>query len=136
MSYDFRDLVARYSTSITVEEEIDGYYDHEDGGKWKSTTKTWKTTAAVFNLSGRDVRGYSIQYGEGGSFTREDVRIHIHKEITIGAKITWKGNTFTVAAMVDFSDHAHGLRIYVAKRAGQKSLAQKPDENKGDEDYE
>ena len=123
MSFDFRNLVERFSMPITVEEETGGNYDHEDGGKWKPTTKTWETTAAVFNLSSRDVRGYAIQYGEGGSFTREDVRIHIHEALTIGAKITCKKGEFTVSNQVDFSDHAHGLRIYVARKSGNRKFA-------------
>jgi len=125
MSYDFRNLVARHSIPITVEEETGGEHDQNDGGRWKPTIKTWETTAAVFNLSSQDMRGYAIQYGEGGSFTREDVRIHIHQELTIGAKITCKKGTFTVSTCVDFSDHAHGLRIYVARRAGVRKLAEK-----------
>jgi len=124
MPFDFRNLVDKYSSPIAVEEETGGYYDYEDGGKWKPTTTKWETTAAVFNLSSRDVRGYSIQYGEGGSFTREDVRVHIHQPISIGARITHKKGTFTVAAQVDFSDHAHGLRIYIARRAGKRQFAE------------
>lgn len=123
MDFDFRDLVSRYSSPILVEEETGGYYDYDDGGEWKPTTHTWETAAAVFNLSSRDVRGYAMQYGEGGSFSREDVRIHIHEPLTIGAKITYKGNVYTVAALVDYSDHAHGLRIYVAKRSDQLRFA-------------
>jgi len=140
--YDFRNLVERYSIPITVEEETGGYYDHDNGGKWMGTTKKWETTAAVFNLSSRDVRGYVIQHGEGGSFTREDVRIHIHQELTIGAKITCSKGIFTVSAQVDFSDHAHGLRIYVAKNAGKRKFASQPEEDNkegsigGDVDYE
>jgi len=137
MGYDFRDLVERYSSPISVEEETGGHYDYEDGGKWKATTKKWETTAAVFNLSSRDVRGYSMQYSEGGSYTREDIRIHIHRELTIGARVTWKGRTYTVSNMVDFSDHAHGLRIYVARKAGERRFAEEvrepdPDGSGGD----
>ena len=138
MPFDFRDLVGRYSSPIVVEEETGGYFDYKDGGKWKAATKTWETTAAVFNLSSRDVRGYAIQYGEGGSFTREDVRIHIHQPLTIGAKITHKGNFFTVAAQVDYSDHAHGLRIYVARRSDQRRLAESQgnvSDNKNGDDH-
>ena len=139
--YDFRDLVERHSRPITVEEETGGYHDQEDGGKWKPTTKIWETTAAVFNLSGRDVRGYSVQHGEGGSFTREDVSIYIHQELTIGAIITCNKGTFTVAAAVDFSDYAHGLRIYAARRVGKKAFAEKSSGGQkkiegGDIDYE
>ena len=140
--YDFRDLVERYASPITVEEETGGYFDYEAGGKWKATTKIWETTAAVFNLSSRDVRGYAIQYGEGGSFTREDIRIHIHAKISIGAKVTWKGRCYTVSNMVDFSDHAYGLRIYVARKAGERTFAREegqPDpggSDNGGVDYE
>jgi len=131
MPFDFTALVTRYSIPIMVEEEIGGYHDQGNGGKWIPTTKTWETTASVFNLSSRDVRGYAIQYGEGGSFTREDVRIHVHQEITIGAKITCKKGTFTISTQVDFSDHANGLRIYIGRRAGKRKFAKK--ENVADE---
>jgi len=118
MPFDFRSLVDKHSGPITIEEETGGEYDYNDGGKWKPTTKKWETTAAVFNLSSKDVRGYAIQYGEGGSFTQKDVKIYIHEPLVIGAKITYKGNVFTVAASSDYEDHAHGLMIYVARRAG------------------
>ncbi|MCL2618667.1 MAG: hypothetical protein FWD98_06405 [Defluviitaleaceae bacterium] len=135
MAYDFRGLVARHSMPITVTEETGGYYDHNNGGKWTAITATWDTTAAVFNLSGRDVRGYAVQYGEGGSFTREDVRIHIHQELALGARITCRKGTFTVATQVDFSDHAQGLRIYVAKRSGERKFADATTTG-GEPDYE
>jgi len=115
--FDFRNLVDKYSSTITITEETGGHYDHEDGGKWKAETKTWEARAAVFNLSSRDVRGYSLQYGEGGTFSREDVKIHIHQEIILGSTMLYKGNAYTVTNQVDFSDHAHGLRMYVARRA-------------------
>jgi hypothetical protein len=140
-SFDFRSLVKKYAAPVTVEEETGGYHDQENGGKWKPTTKTFETKAAVFNLSSRDVRGYAIQYGEGGSFTREDIKIYIHQELTIGAKITCKKGTFTVSAQVDFSDQAHGLCIYVAKGTGARKFAEKPNngnadgENINDGDY-
>ena len=119
MAFDFRNLVGKYSKPIVVEEETGGEHDYDNGGKWKPTIKTWETTAAIFNLSSRDVRGYAIQYGEGGSFTREDIKIYIHAPLVIGAKVTYKNDIFTVSTEVDHSDHAHGLRIYIARRSGK-----------------
>lgn len=119
MPFDFRDLVGKYQSNVLIEEETGGYYDYEDGGKWKATTKTRETKATIFNLSSRDARNYTIQYGEGGSFTREDIKVYIYEPIVIGAKITHKGNIFTISAEVDHADHAHGLRIYIGRRAGK-----------------
>ena len=137
MPFDFRKLVDKYSKPIIIEEETGGEYDHANGGKWKPVTKTWETTAAVFNLSSREIRGYAIQFGEGGTFTREDVIIYIHQNITIGAKVTligrkascsgmqptYKGEVFTVVSAVDHSDHAHGLRLYIARKADKRKFA-------------
>jgi len=134
MAFDFRNLVSKYSKSITVEEETGGYFDHEDGGKWKPATKTWETMASVFNLSAQDIRGYAIQYGEGGSFTREDIRIYIHEDLTIGARVTYKSNTYTVSSAIDHSDHAYGLRLYIARKVKKREFMQSSP--KGEEDTE
>lgn len=135
MPFDFRNLVAKYAKPIIVEEETEGFYDHNDGGKWKPQTKSWETKAAIFNLSTQDIRGYAIRHGEGGTFTREDVRIYIHEDLTIGAKVTYKGNVYTVASAIDHSDHAHGLRIYIARMAKKREFADK-DVGAGSGDYD
>jgi hypothetical protein len=106
-----------------VEEETEGYFDQGDGGKWKPKIKIWETRAAVFNVSNRFVSGHSVRFGEGGTFTREDVAIYIHEELAIGARVTHKGNIFTVSSQIDFADHAHGLRIYTGRRTGERSFA-------------
>ena len=136
MPFDFRRLVAKYSKPIIVEEETDGFYDHDDGGKWKAQTKTRETSAAIFNLSSQDIRGYAIQYGEGGTFTREDVKIYIHEELTKGAKVTAKGKTYTVASAVEHDGHAHGLRIYIARRAGKRGFAEHDGGEGGSDNHE
>jgi len=135
MPFDFRNLVAKYSKPIMIEEETEGFYDHDDGGKWKAKTKSWETTAAIFNLSTQDIRGYAIQYGEGGTFTREDVRIYIHENLTIGAKVTYKGHVYTVASAIDHGDHAHGLRLYIARKAKKREFADH-DAGEGGGNYE
>lgn len=121
--HDFRNLVKKHSTLITVEEETGGDYDYEDGGKWKPTTKTRELTAAVFNLTTRDISGTTMQYGEGGSYTKEDIKVYIHEPLADGTKITYKGRKYTVSTELDYADHAHGLRIYVARRAGRRENA-------------
>jgi len=117
--FDFRRLVRKYSKPMPLEEEIGGQYDYQHGGKWKPTTQTREVIAAAFNLSGRDARSYSIQYGEGGSYTTEDIKIYIHEPLIIGSVITWKDNKFTISSQVDHEDHANGLMLYVARRAGK-----------------
>lgn len=117
--YDFRNLVNRYSRPVTIEEETGGEYDYDNGGKWKPETRIRETTAAVFNLSSKDIKGIVMQYGEGGGYTKADIKLYIHEPLTIGAKITHKGKKYTVSTEVDHEDHAHGLRIYIAKGAGK-----------------
>jgi len=132
MPFDFRNIVAKYSQNIIIEEETGGYYDHQDGGKFKATTKIRQAQAAVFNLSTRDIRGYTMQYGEGGTFTRDDVRIYIHENIAIGAKVTYKDSIFTVTSEINHSDYAHGLRFYIARKADKRGFA---DSDKKGGDY-
>jgi len=117
--FNFTALIAKHSKPMTVVEETSGFYDHTDGGKWKATTQTREVTAAAFNLSSRDIRGYGLNFGEGGTYTTLDIKIYIHVPLAIGSTVTWKGNPFTVTAEVDHSDHAKGLRFYVARRAGK-----------------
>ena len=132
MEFDFRELVGELAKPMEVTEETDGYFDHDDGGKWKAETQTRTVIAAAFNLTMRDVKGYGIGYGEGGTYTTEDIKIYAHEPITIGASVKWKGNSFTVTGQIDHADHAKGLRIYVAKRAGAIQNAPTLENEKGE----
>lgn len=127
--HDFRNLVKKYSVPISVEEETGGFYDYEDGGKWKPKIKTRETTAAVFNLTTKDLSGTTIQYGEGGSYSKEDIKIYIHEQLAEGCKITYKGKRYTVSTELDHADHAHGLRFYIARRAGKIDNASVEEQN-------
>ena len=135
MEFDFRELVNSLARPMEVTEETGGSFDHGDGGKWKAETVTKTIMAAAFNITMRDIKGYGMSFGEGGTYTTEDIKIYAHEPITIGASIAWKGNRFTVSNQISHADHAKGLRLYVAKRAGRIQDAPKP-KHEGEADDE
>ena len=124
--YNFQGLVERYASDIIITQPYEGKYDYENGGEWIEETKTYSARAAVFNMSARELHGYSMQFGEGGTFVREAIRIHIHEDIIIGSTVTWKNKDFLVTNKQDYADEAHGLRIYIARRADDRRLQDKP----------
>ena len=115
--YDFQDLVAKYSTPITVIEEAEGHYDYDNGGKWvPGIPKEIETSAAVLQMSIKELNTMA-QYGEGGSYTRDDRKVYIHRELKIGQEIIRKGNRYKISQEADYSDFTvGGLRIYYARR--------------------
>ncbi|MCL2188431.1 MAG: hypothetical protein FWC16_00770 [Defluviitaleaceae bacterium] len=119
MEFDFRELVGELAKPMQVIEETGGFYDHDNGGEWKPTTQERTVNAAAFNITRRDISGYGLNYGEGGTYTTEDIKIYIHEALAMGASAIWKGNPYTVSSQIDHSDYAHGLRTYLARRAGK-----------------
>lgn len=115
--YDFRDLVAKYSTPVTIIEETEGYYDYENGGKWvPGGPQEIETTAAVLQMSIKELNT-AVQHGEGGAYTRDDRKVYIHRELKTGQEIIRKGNRYKISQEADYSDFTEGgLRIYYARR--------------------
>ena len=116
MAFDFTNIVSKYASEVTVLEEVSGYYDSENGGKWVSKNKSYDTQAAVFNLSGRDIKGFSLDSGDGGAYSSEDIKIYIHTPIKLKSTVIYKGKEYVVTSTVDYSGFAKGLQIYIAKR--------------------
>lgn len=118
--FDFRDLVANYSTPITIIEESEGYYDYENGGKWvPGEPQEIEATAAVVQMSVKELNTMA-QYGEGGVYTRDDRKIYIHRKLKIGQKIIHKGLKYKISQEADYSDLTEGgLRVYYARKVGE-----------------
>ncbi|SMB95364.1 hypothetical protein SAMN00017405_0391 [Desulfonispora thiosulfatigenes DSM 11270] len=116
---NFSNLIKKHSTIIKLISDKEGYYDYENGGTWVSgQSEPVDEEAAVFQLSIKDLNS-NIQYSEGGQYTRQDIKIYIHKKLLIGQKIVYKDNEFTLSEEIDYTEHASGLRVYLARRAGE-----------------
>jgi hypothetical protein len=119
--FNFRDIIAKYSSPISLTVEVEGHYDYDHGGVWVPGVLTEvETTAAVMNLSTKELNT-TVQYGEGGAYTRHDRKIYIYQPLKIGQVITHKTNLYKVSQEADYSDYTEGgLRIYYARRVSNE----------------
>lgn len=119
---DFKSLVDRYAEEVTIyvanDESSSGYYDYENGGEWvDGIINPITEKAAVFQMGVKGLNSQNkIQYGEGGTYSIGDIKVYIHRQLSIGSKMSWRGKKFTISEELDYSSHTKDLYIYVCKR--------------------
>lgn len=120
--FDFKNIVEKYASMngpITVIEETEGYYDPNQGGKYiPGETIETEVKAAIMPLSLNEMHD-QLQYNEGGAYTRKDRKIYTFTKLKQGQNIKHKGDEYTIAEGIDYSDYEEsGLRVYYARRVG------------------
>lgn len=122
--FDFRDIIKKYGKTIYVIEETEGYYDYDNGGEWvPGQREEVGVTAAILQISTKELNSQTAQYGEGGLYTTDDRKIYIHKALEVGQQVIDREDTankaYTIDREVDYSYHANGLRVYYARRVAK-----------------
>lgn len=115
---DFKSLIDKHAEEIIIYESSDGYYDYENGGEWVEGTVNHVTEkATVFQMGVKGLNSQNkIQYGEGGTYSIGDIKVYIHRQLSIGSKMSWRDKKFTISEELDYSSHSKDLYIYVCKR--------------------
>lgn len=118
--YSFKRLIKKYSkVPAFVIEEKDGYTDYEQGGIYVPGTieKVLIENGAIVPLSTQD-----LEYGEGGTYTKEDRKLYCYVNLVKGTKIEHKGLNYTIQGNLDYGDFDIGLCIYIIKRGGSSEV--------------
>lgn len=121
--FNFRRLIKKYSHGeVKSIEEIDGYYDIDNGGSWVpcKTIKTIITPAAIVPLNKDD-----LSFGEGGTYNNDDRKMYCYKEMEKGTVVNHthsKGSQkeYKVLSDInygDFDTREDGLFIYYLERS-------------------
>lgn len=120
--YNFKRLITKYSKGeVYATIETDGYYDQEDGGKYKASETIYKllVPAAIVPMNKDDLR-----YSEGGHYNEDNRKLYCYERLIKGSKITnimTDGTTrnYTILSDGDYSDYDTGLHIYILGRGDQ-----------------
>lgn len=109
---NFRNLIGRYSQTVSVLSNICGDYN-ADTGEWERGMEAGEfITAAVLPVS------EDLLQAAGGSYTSDDREIYTHANIAHGQRLGIDGTEYRVAEEQSYEYLASGLRIYVITRKG------------------
>lgn len=111
---NFRHFLRSYMYTIYHLEHTEGRYE---GGVWVpgETVKTpFKAAVVPFTDD-------ALQFGEAGTYTADDRKVFTYRKLERGQQLEIDGETYTVMEERDYSRYANGLRMYVARRAGNAS---------------
>ncbi len=112
---DFQDVLEELEHNITIIEHPGEWSTESNEYVYQSDPQSVSARAVILPLTNDD-----IQYGEGGTYTRHDRKIYIHRELEHGQKIIDERDSkhYTVQQEKDYSLVASGLRIYFIVRVG------------------
>lgn len=104
----FADFVQEFEVPFIAHDPSDGHYN--DSGTWvKGGTLPTDRTGIILPLSNNDMRNEP-----NGMYTSLDRKIYVTDQLTIGQRIEYKGQFFTVNASKPYEDYAD-VYIYFAK---------------------
>lgn len=114
--FNFKHLIAKYSSFPLKYIKTAGFYDYENGGEYKEKTKSEEEfEGSVVPLSKQE-----LKYAENGRYKKEDRKLYCYKDMEIGGKVEFKGRCYTIDKRKDYSDFDPGLFIYVLVRGDMR----------------
>lgn len=111
--FDFSRLIDKYAAPFTVIDDVEGYYDQDNGGVWVSeVAREIPVIGAVLPLTSEE-----LKYDQNGTYTTADKKIFIYLKLKRGQRVIFDGKEYTVQEEKNYSPQA-GVYIYYARRAG------------------
>lgn len=104
----FADFVDEFKVNFTAYEQTEGQYS--DSGDWVEGIDTPVSMVGIMlPLSQTDLR-----YAENGTSHVNDKKIYTTEPLSLGQKVEYKGDKYTIQSFKDYSDYAD-VYIYFAR---------------------
>jgi len=111
MKLTFNTVFNSFKTAFTAIEFGEGYYGYEQGGEWVEGEEIpHEVTGIITPLTNDDIR-----FGEGGTYTRQDIKIHYQGELGIGWEVEYRDRRYKILEEKLYDEHAN-FNEYYARR--------------------
>ena len=111
MKLTFNTVFNNFKTEFTAIDFEEGYYDYEQGGEWVEGEEiTHEVTGIITPLTNDDTR-----FEEGGTYTRQDIKIHYQGTLGIGWEIDYRDRRYKILEEKIYDEHT-GFNEYYARR--------------------
>ena len=111
MGLDFSEVFEEFKTTFTAIEFGEGHYDYEQGGVWVPGGETEHELIGIITPLTND----DIRFEEGGTYTRQDIKIHYQGILGIGWEIEYRGRRYKILEEKLYDEHT-GFNEYYARR--------------------
>ncbi|MCM3413524.1 hypothetical protein [Metabacillus litoralis] len=106
--FEFADFVDEFKVNFVAYEQSKGHW--LDSGKWVEGEETpVEMVGIMLPLSQNDLR-----QAENGEFSVKDKKIYTTGQLSLGQKVEYKGDKYTIQSFKDYSDYAD-VYIYYAR---------------------
>jgi len=113
---NFDTVFAKFKTEFTAIEFGEGHYDYEQGGIWVPGDEIeHEVTGIITPLTNDDVR-----FEEGGTYTRQDIKIHYQGELGIGWEVEYRDRRYKILEEKLYDEHAD-FNEYYARRLEEEN---------------
>jgi hypothetical protein len=106
--FEFADFVEEFKVPFTAYVTTEGYW--EDSGDWiPGREEPIAMVGIMLPLTQND-----LKYAENGTYSVKDKKIYTTETLSIGQKVEYKGDKYTIQNFKDYSDYAD-VFIYFAR---------------------
>ena len=110
--FEFADFVDEFKAPFYMYEKIDVPGGYDDEGEWVADTSTEQPVlkeGIVLPLSDD-----TLKYAPQGTYTEKEKELYVTFPISIGERITYRDDEYTVQQHKDFSEYAD-VYIYILR---------------------
>ena len=111
MVLDFTPVFDEFGTDFTAIEFGTGYYDYTQGGVWVPGEEIVHQLRSIITPLTTD----DVTFDEGGTYTRQDVKIHYQGTLGVGWEIKYRGLRYKILEEKLYDKHAN-FNEYYARR--------------------